>query len=282
MSKERHFLRSLKRLQIILVFVLILFTDAYEQKAVSEISKRIVGGFLANINDYPFMVAIFYIKASGVTLPYFQGSFSLITTKTVLGAAHVTYNATAENLFGKIGNSNKFMGKLIFFSKKIEHPKYNHKKFKYDIVLLILKNDVSDLCLTNPKPVPIALPLSQKENTINNAIIVGWGDMEYKYTNYEYCLRAAYTDVIDPRDLTIDKEPYDGSVILTKKHGVSTMHGDSGGPLIYEDKNGCKVQFGVIGAGTLEAGGLNLFMSTSYFSNFIKENSEGELTYENM
>ncbi|XP_023244037.1 uncharacterized protein LOC111642012 [Centruroides sculpturatus] len=58
MSKERHFLRPLNtRLQIILVCVLIIFTNAYEQKTVSRISKRIVGGSLANINDYPFMIS---------------------------------------------------------------------------------------------------------------------------------------------------------------------------------------------------------------------------------
>ncbi|XP_023227976.1 trypsin-4-like isoform X2 [Centruroides sculpturatus] len=224
MAKGKHFLKVLnKRFLIIFVCVLIVFTDAYAQRNETTISKRMFGANLANINDYPFMVAIFEKYYWNISPPHYIGSCTLITSRTLLGAAHVTHKIPVGALFGRIGSANMYTGKIIQFSKIIEHPEFDEEKMRNDIALIILENDIADLCLTQPEPVPIAIPLQDKTLYSKTAIAVGWGDVELKYSDYEYCLRAAELDIIDASTMIVNGVPNDDSRIIAAKEGVALI-----------------------------------------------------------
>ncbi|XP_067123890.1 chymotrypsin-1-like isoform X2 [Centruroides vittatus] len=257
---------------------MIVFTDAYEQKNETTISKRMFGANLADINDYPFMVAIFQKYFWNISPPLHRGSCTLITSRTLLGAAHVTHKSSVDTLFGRIGSANRYAGKIIEFSNIIEHPEFDEEKHRNDIALIILQNDISDLCLTQ-EPVPIALPVEHKILYPNTAIAVGWGDVELKYSDNEYCLRAAELDIVDPTEMSINNVPYDGSIIIAVKEGVALMYGDSGGPLIYKNDVGKKIQIGVASGSKTIVGDINVFESSGYFRQFIEDNSVGEVDF---
>ncbi|XP_067123857.1 trypsin-2-like [Centruroides vittatus] len=178
-----------------------------------------------------------------------------------------------------MSNSDKFLGTKIFFSKKIEHPKFIGRKVDHDVGLLILQDDITDLCIYHPKLIPVSLPRELKEYSSGSAIIVGWGDVEESKMDNGAFLRAAYVDFVDPKWWSLDSQLIDDSVIITHKEKTSTMPGDSGGPLIYVNDDGKKIQIGIISARNIESTEFNFFMSTAYFIDFIKENSVGDVNF---
>ncbi|XP_023210510.1 trypsin-1-like [Centruroides sculpturatus] len=212
-----------ERLLVLFVFLSLFFMDAYARRNKSNITRRVVGGFMADVKDYPFMVGIFFQRPYSSFPAAFLASFTLITTRTL---------SSIENLFGRIGNNNKYLGTKISFSKKIEHPKYIGRNVDHDIELLILQDDITDFHLCQPMPIPIPLPRELTEYSSGSATIVGWGDVEESQIEDEACLRAAYVDFVDHKGWTLEDEPIDDSVIITHKEDTSAMPDDSGGPII--------------------------------------------------
>ncbi|XP_023227547.1 uncharacterized protein LOC111628060 [Centruroides sculpturatus] len=83
----------------------------------------------------------------------------------------------------------------------------------------------------------------------------------------------------------IDPKPYKyyfnitltGKEILTKTQGIRAMPGDSGSPLIYTDDHGIELLIGVMSGGIYgDEKAPDIFVATSAYYHFIKENSVGE------
>ncbi|XP_023227546.1 trypsin-like, partial [Centruroides sculpturatus] len=129
----------------------------------STITKRIVGGTAAKNGEFPYIMAIFHLTR-------YHGAFSMITTQTAIGAAHMLNGNAIEDLEGRICDVNKFNGKLVYFDRKVLHPDFQGTNIN-DIGLLILKQSVSDLCDVNP----IALPVRQRSFVHGHAKMAGWG-----------------------------------------------------------------------------------------------------------
>ncbi|XP_067123858.1 tryptase-like [Centruroides vittatus] len=223
-------------------------------------------------------MALFLNRNSSNVNITFIGTFTLITTRTALGAAHVTNSHASESLVGSVGHADKFSGQRIYFSNKIEHPNYTEESCHNDIALLIIRDDTSEFGKFKlPLNVqPIALPRDNKTYTLERASMVGWGRIGRDIKDRTPFLRAAYVNIIDT---TENDKLMCQSVIVAREEGVSLMYGDSGGPLIYEANDGRKIQIGVASTSQLRPGGINNFVSTSYFIEFITENCVGKLTF---
>ncbi|XP_023227549.1 chymotrypsin-2-like [Centruroides sculpturatus] len=232
----------------------------------STITKRIVGGTAAKNGEFPYIMSIFHLKR-------YRGAFSMITTQTAIGAAHMLYGNAVEDLEGRICDVNKFNGKLVYFDRKVLHPDFQRTNIN-DIGLLILNHSICDLCDINP----IALPARRRSFVRGYAKMVGWGWIGPNRRDKTINLIVADVRLIDPRpykyffNITLT-----GKEILTKTPGIRAMPGDSGSPLIYTDDCGNQLLIGVMSGGVHDdEEAPDIFASTSAYYHFIKENSVGE------
>ncbi|XP_067126912.1 chymotrypsin-2-like [Centruroides vittatus] len=235
----------------------------------STIMKRIVGGTAAKNGDFPYIMSIFYLRI-------YLGAFSMITTQTAIGAAHVLDGKAVEDLQGRICDVNKFNGKLVHFVRKVVHPDFRRTTIN-DIGLLILNQSVCDLC----DVIPVALPVRHRSFVHGHAKMAGWGWIGPNPGEIARNLIVADLQLIDPKpykyffNITLT-----GKEILTKTPGIRAMPGDSGSPLIYTDDTGNQLLIGVMSGGVYELNDApDIFIATSEYYDFIKDNSVGELTF---
>ncbi|XP_023219927.1 chymotrypsin-1-like [Centruroides sculpturatus] len=241
------------------------------------IMPRMIGGTPAEEGEVPFIMAIF-------RRGNFKGSFSLITTTTAVGAAHVIYkkNVTtgleqftislALDIYGTVGNINKHKGSLVFFKRNIIHPNYDPDTFENDIALLILKKPI----VCTPTSYPVAVADRNQTYTSGHATLVGWGRIGENKTSD---LQIAVVKLIDPSPwLKRFKFPLKASDIISRDLGILAMEGDSGSPLIRKDQFGRQILIGVVSA-MGQSTRVIVYMSTSFYHDFIKDNSEGEITF---
>ncbi|XP_067134064.1 trypsin-4-like [Centruroides vittatus] len=244
-----------------------------------------IGGKDVEIKDYPFMIALF-LKVSDTDdedEDSFLACYSLITTKTALGAAHPIANKEPDEIYGTIGNKDKFLGQKVYFKELIPHPYYKGALFLYDIALLILDSAVSLSSGSLPPYVlqTIALPRTDKEYYSGMGTMVGWGIIGTDRKDTTRFLKAASVSIVNASDTIYKDNPLYvcRSVVLTQQADISMMPGDSGGPLVYEKDDGKRVQIGVLSTGQMIPDGVNVYVSTSFFLDFIKENCEGDMIF---
>ncbi|XP_023211098.1 venom peptide isomerase heavy chain-like [Centruroides sculpturatus] len=223
-----------------------------------------IGGREAEKGEFPFLVAIFRKER-------FKGAFSLITTRTVIGAAHVVDEYAVKDYYGRIGDVNKNRGKKVLFRKRIIHSRYNSEKFYNDIALLILTHSINNIS-------PIALVGKNVRFTQGSATFVGWGRIGYN--DRTDLLHVAKVNLVDPiyvgrkfdYELTYKE-------ITTLSSRVKALEGDSGSPLIKRDASKKPVLIGILANGGHNIKQPDIYMSTSFHHNFIKTHSVGRLTY---
>ncbi|XP_023223314.1 collagenase-like [Centruroides sculpturatus] len=229
------------------------------------IMPRMIGGTPAEEGEVPFIMAIFH---RGI----FKGSFSLITTTTAVGAAHVIYHSLVIYIYGAVGNINKYKGSLVFFKRKIIHLNYDPDTFENDIALLILKKSIE----STPTLYPVAVADRNQTYTSGYATLAGWGRIGENTTSD---LQIAVVKLADPSSwLTHFKFPLKKTEIISRDWGISAMKGDSGSPLIRRNQFGRQILIGVVSA-MGQSTRVIIYMSTSFYHDFIKDNSEGEVTF---
>ncbi|XP_023223257.1 uncharacterized protein LOC111624597 [Centruroides sculpturatus] len=230
-----------------------MFINSDDFVAFVGIVRRMIGGKNVEIKDYPFMIALFLV-VNDIDEDYFLGCYSLITTKTALGAARPIVEKEPDEIYGTIGNKDKFLGQKVNFKELIPHPYYKGTVFLYDIAVLILDNDVS----LPPHVQTIALPRTNKEYYSGMATMVGWGIIGTDRKDTTRFLKATSVSIVNASDTIYKDNPlYESrSVVLTQQADVSIMPGDSGGPLVYEKDDGKRVQIGVLSAGQMIPDGL--------------------------
>ncbi|XP_023244033.1 trypsin-3-like [Centruroides sculpturatus] len=259
-----------------LVFVTIFCWNANTQENTNNpgIVRRMIGGKEVEIEDYPYMVAMFVKEDPKDVFDYFVGSFTLITTRTALGVAHIVKDYTTEQLLGTVGHKDKYVGTTVRFSEKIVHPDFRKQLFFYDIALLILNSTAILPSIVKP----IALPSVNRKYTSGTALMVGWGRIGKDSSRF---LKMASVNIVNVNDTVYKGQSIYMTeyVILTRQNGASIMPGDSGGPLIYENNDGVRIEIGVSSTSQMKPGGVNIYVSTSYFIDFIKQNCVGDLTF---
>ncbi|XP_023231329.1 venom peptide isomerase heavy chain-like [Centruroides sculpturatus] len=239
-------------------------SENYENTTSRVIERRMIGGREAEKGEFPFLVAIFKKER-------FKGAFSLITTKTLIGAAHVVEKYVVKDYYGRIGDVNKNAGKKVLFRRRIIHGRYNSENYNNDIALLILARSINNIS-------PIALVGKNVRFTKGSATLIGWGRIGFNERTD--LLHVAKVNLVDPIYVAC-KFGYELTYkeITALSSRVKAISGDSGSPLIMRDALKRPVLIGIFANGGHNTGEPDIYMSTSFHHDFIKTHSVGRLTY---
>lgn len=99
---------------------------------------------------------------------------SIISTRTILTAAHCTFGVNERNITVRIGSRFKYYeGELFRVEKVINHPDYNQPEYNYDFALLILAREI--ILKRNVKSI-IKLPKQDEKIKVGEkGFVTGWG-----------------------------------------------------------------------------------------------------------
>jgi len=229
---------------------------------------RIVGGNETEINKYPWMVALSN-KGGG----QFCGG-SLLASKFVLTAAHCLERKRAEGIVAVIGEHDLYSSgeteletRFHDVAKIILHEAYDFPA--NDIALVVLEEEV-DITIYNT----ICPPLPGAKFDGEDALVTGWGALEYDTGNYPDTLQEVYLPV-QTDDVCLDhvSEAEDGGIICAGGElGKDSCQGDSGGPLSVDSGAGF-VQIGVVSGGIGCGNGVNIgfYAEVSYYLDWLHQ-----------
>merc|ERR1712179_33207 len=211
---------------------------------------RVFGGVSVEKNEFPWLVAL--VRDREIK-PDCGGT--LLSSRTVLTAAHCNKNADFKDMFVHVGehDTTKPDGEQIFeVADYIIHPKYNGYIDKdhrdCDFAILHLKGDVS----FSQQVMPACLPDIYTNYDSRVATVAGWGMMrsgsqpdiphkvDVKTINNTACssLEMFYT----PEDIT-------ENMICATLPGKDSCTGDSGGSLITKEDGAYYSVIGVVSWG---------------------------------
>jgi len=227
--------------------------------------NRVVGGVETEVNKYPWMVGLLNQAKS-----HHCGA-SLIASRFVLSAAHCfdreDINEPAE-IQVVIGEHNlaetgetELETKYIQVEKIIIHEDYNFPP--NDIALIVLKEEV-DVTIYNT----VCLPEKGAKFAGQNALVYGWGALEYYTGNYPDALQEVELPVqTDEVCIAQHAQAADGGMLCAGGvEGEDACQGDSGGPLSIEI-DGKHQLIGVVSGGKDCGDGENIgfFAEVSFF-----------------
>ncbi|XP_044756224.1 trypsin-1-like [Coccinella septempunctata] len=230
-------------------------------------TQRIVGGYEADITEFPWQVAITYYKkhncGGSIINPYF-----------ILTAAHCTHGLSTSQMTVRVGSTYMDRGGMVYeISYKIEHPKYQVQDFIYDIALLKLTEEL----VYSDKVKPVNLPHRNDPDPEPGtfATVSGFGQLDAESKKMSRHLMATDVPIISRRKC---KKLYPRYVVdetmicaAAPEGGKDACSGDSGGPLILDD-----VQIGVVswGIGCASAEHPGVYASVKKALKFIKGKSK--------
>ncbi|XP_044736405.1 brachyurin-like [Chrysoperla carnea] len=237
-----------------------------------KVQSRIVGGFEARPNMFPYQAALNINTPNGT---YFCGG-SVISKRTILTAAHCAEGATDfVILLGTNTLNAATPGEMeVKTNTSIVHPDWNPDNLTNDIALVLLNEDIT--FSDQIKPVTLESSSSQNDNIVNmTARVSGWGKdsdaaigitnkLRYTFvrtTDRSTCKR--YYGQFPPNDICVS-----GRTGLWLRGACS---GDSGGPLTIN-----KIQVGIVSFGGLlcQAGIPGGYTRVAPYIDFIMENSD--------
>ncbi|CAL4113097.1 unnamed protein product, partial [Meganyctiphanes norvegica] len=206
--------------------------------------SRILGGGEADINEYPWQVAI---TPKRLGIPFC--SATLLNSQFVVTAAHCVDSIPVEHydlVFGehdwmKIGRTFQRTAAEV-----IIHPDFNKATLDNDIAIIKLNNPVS--IFTHPHIKPVCLPSSDMEFEGKSGVATGWGltvdggqassslqEVDVEIMSQSDC-EAAYPDSITDK------------IMCAGGDGSDICQGDDGGPLVV-DVDGRYVLAGITSQG---------------------------------
>lgn len=236
-------------------------------------TKKIIGGFDADPNAWPWMAALIN--------PDFGSDFdgqicggSLIHPNWVLTAAHCVYNAHGIDFDILLGRSNlkALGGEKIGVKNIIIYPNYDDITTDGDLALLELQHASS------------ITPVSIIGQFINSALVnsgdsiaIGWGDITPDSRNYPAKLQQVTLPVITNTKCQEAKEL--AGVDITENMlcagyetgGKDSCSGDSGGPLFIANAVGDPLQIGItsFGIGCALPDAYGVYTRVSRFTDWI-------------
>ena len=214
-----------------------------KRKSYPRDTSRIVDGYEANPNEFPWQVQI-QLNQHGSGQYIHTCGGTLISKRWVLTAEHCLRDPTTGAKVDKsgyrviLGEHNRTVdeGTELEFTIKqvIYHPSYQNSNgiYSYDFSLIELSDEVN----FNREISPACLPVDVKDQFVDMASIAsGWGDLFMGGPKPEN-LNYAELNVLDNSNCgsNVDIEDYHLCATGVNKYGVlsDTCKGDSGGPLV--------------------------------------------------
>ncbi|EDW12627.1 trypsin-7 [Drosophila mojavensis] len=235
-----------------------------------RIDGRIVGGKPINITDVPYQISL--QVSFLIFLKHICGG-SLISKDWILTAAHCTHGKKANQLRVRLGTSEtKRNGQLLRIKKIVNHEKFNHLNYDYDISLLQLQEPIE----FDETKQAVKLPKQGQEFKDGEMCYVsGWGDTLNSNESDEWLRRVPLPLVNQEQcrkqNLLINIVTDNMICAGYSEGGKGACHGDSGGPMV----NGDGMLVGVVSWGNpcAKPNYPSVFARVSYVREWIREHS---------
>ncbi|MFT7585207.1 MAG: hypothetical protein ACI9EW_001630 [Cellvibrionaceae bacterium] len=258
---------------LVALFVLIAAPNAKgqsepEETPVPQLNTRIVGGTVADDNEYPWQAAL-------VSSGQFCGG-SLIATDWVLSAAHCFYNQSGSqvtfpsNFDIFLGVNDLSDGVRRDVAQVVIHPNYDPGTQENDIALIRLVSAATLSCEVNT--IRHAAPADNAKFAAGQtATVTGWGTLTSGGQSPNN-LREVSLPIITNAVCSESYGNIPSSMLCAglAAGGKDSCQGDSGGPLVVADGNDF-IQAGVVswGIGCAEAGNYGVYTRVSHYKSWI-------------
>ena len=256
----------------ILLFITFFSTVFLTSKVFAQ--ADIVGGEDADIQDYPYQVALG--SSSGWGFYAYCGA-SIINEYWILTAAHCVAGESASNTSVRVGSDNDYAqgGEVYDAAQIISHENYGSGN-NWDIALIELEDPIS----FNNTTQPVLLVCEQQVNLGvqdpgQMSWVTGWG-------NTEGTTNSSQLQVVGVPITT--ESNYWGGVeddeIMAgyPDGGYDSCQGDSGGPMVVLAADGeTYLQVGIVswGSGCADPGYPGVYSRVSYFIDWICDKTNG-------
>lgn len=245
----------------------------------SDTGFRIIGGQFANINEYPWQVALVYKNK------FFCGG-SLIDDRHVLTASHCVFGSFSkglDKLVVSIGDHD------LSTRKETNHTVARVKSILWNIHYNphTTQNDIAMLELATPinfeyGKTAVRLPSDLDEPYADaNATVTGWGRFSIKTKKTSPVLKEYTSSVVNSSTCVKKWELFPGISAEMEQHICldvtlgTACHGDSGGPLVVCSADHCTL-VGVVSFGfplCTNVGLPAVFARVSYYKSWIDMNA---------
>ncbi|XP_063166392.1 complement factor I-like [Candoia aspera] len=209
--------------------------------------KRIVGGFTAELHEFPWQVAIRgegeRVNCGGV---YIGGCWILTAAHCVRRSRLHVYKIWTGMLHSITFNPGM---ETFSLNQVIIHEDYNAKTYENDIALLEMKTKNKGTPCSPPNTVPVCIPWSQYMfKGGQQCKVSGWG-LDEEHTR-QYPLKWGYIYLMDNCSEIYKNRYFKGMECAGTHDGsVDSCKGDSGGPLVCYDPNNVGYLWGIVSWG---------------------------------
>jgi hypothetical protein len=237
------------------VFALGSLSAAKDRSSVGDLDispsreTRIVGGSVADPNEWPFIAVI---ADAGLT-DLFEAQFcggSLIHPRFILTAAHCVEDIEPEDIQVVLGVSDLRDSEYDTYNVVdiIIHPDWDYYTNDADVALLVL-----DRPAVGYTPISLVADGSGLDTPGTQASVAGWGRLS-DGGDFSNILLAVDVPILDQTTVN-SSSSYNGEVLPRMlaagfmSGGRDSCQGDSGGPLVVQDAEGDPVLAGVVSWG---------------------------------
>lgn len=284
----------MKTMKTNLFFFLLVGIFSLSQVFAQSPDIKIVGGMPANIEDYPYQVALFSIDEVGNISEFMCGG-SIIDRYWVVTAAHcVLQNSHKKQrivaAFSKLSEVDEAY--VYEISDYIIHPEFDMNTVANDIALLRLAYPI-DTANPGIKIIRLVSPEEEQLGLIapgTMATITGWGTTQYMGEQPDQ-LQVGTLPIIsvETANQWFAETSQGMNTVLEsmlpagyEEGGVSGCHGDSGGPLAVKDSSDNFVLAGITSWGNICGAPKQpaVYTRVPYFYHWIMENSQIDVNFE--
>ncbi|XP_054157365.1 chymotrypsin-2-like [Oppia nitens] len=211
--------------------------------------SRIIGGEVANIEDFPYQVSVRDIQ----TNDHYCGG-TIVSKRLIVTAAHCMDGIKSKIKDGKVVvtvGTNEISGGVNYNVDKahgiIIHNNYNSSSMVNDIAILIVDTDIQFNTMVR------AIDLEDRAiPTGTQCLASGWGYDKYPPEGFPKLLQKLSLKVMDHKECKEYYELYgntnwsitENQLCTSKPKGTGVCGGDSGGPLVTNNR-----QIGVVSWG---------------------------------
>ncbi|CAO1437133.1 unnamed protein product [Diamesa serratosioi] len=195
----------------------------------NERNGRIVGGRDATIEEFPYMVALFYRN-------FHTCGGAILNANTILSAAHCTNGRAASSFSVRVGSNRVTTGgQVVNVRQLIPHEWYNPRNEEFDIVILKLERNL----VLSASVRAIQLP-THGFNVPHAAMatVSGWGGTNTAGNRVPTVLQTLQTPIIGNTQCRsiIGSSILNNHICAGGVVGRDACYGDSGGPLVFQGR----------------------------------------------